>query len=56
MAIESAPVMSLPDELIEFQRSLRKFVDEDVIPYERSGTLPEDARAPVHAKARELGI
>jgi len=51
-------LMALPDELVEWKGSIRRFVDEELIPHERDAgqRLPDDVLERIRPKVRELGI
>ncbi|MCZ0942236.1 MAG: acyl-CoA dehydrogenase family protein [Gammaproteobacteria bacterium] len=55
---DTTGLLALPNELLEWKASLRRFVDNELIPHEASGSdnLPPEALEKVKVKARELGI
>jgi alkylation response protein AidB-like acyl-CoA dehydrogenase len=50
------PLLGLPEELLAFKAALRRFVDEELIPFEREEALPPEQLARLRELARELGI
>jgi acyl-CoA dehydrogenase len=53
--------LSLSADDLEIQERARRFVDEDLIPWEvhaeeHDGRIPDDVRRAQHAKAKELGL
>jgi acyl-CoA dehydrogenase len=55
-SVGAVPLIGLPEELLGFKAAVRRFVDEELLPHERAGTLPPEARDRVRDKVRELGI
>ena len=51
-------VMALPAELIEWKATLRRFVDEELIPHERTGSarLSPEVLERIGPKVKELGL
>ena len=56
MTIATTDLMALPEELLQFKTTIRRFVDEELIPHERVGTIPEAELPRLHTKVRELGV
>ena len=56
MTIATTNLMALPEELLLFKTTIRRFVDEELIPHERAGTIPEAELPRLHTKVRELGV
>lgn len=57
---ETMPDHNLPEELVQFRDSIRRFVDRELRPLERhvtiDGKLPSDVEATVAAKAQAAGF
>lgn len=57
---ETMPDHNLPEELVQFRDSIRRFVDRELRPLERhvtiDGKLPADVEAAVAAKAQSAGF
>ena len=52
--------LQIPEELRMVQATVRKFVQNEIIPYERDYhddlELPDEIRLPLREKAKELGL
>lgn len=48
--------VDISPELLEFKGAVRRFIDDEVIPFERQGEIPPEALSRVLDKTRELGI
>ena len=57
---ETMPDHNLPEELIQFRDSIRRFVDRELRPLEKKvtieGKLPPEVEAEVAAKAKAAGF
>ena len=57
---ETMPDHNLPEELVQFRDSIRRFVDRELRPLEKQvaleGKLPDEALAAITAKAKAAGF